>query len=142
LKEEEAVQDGELKVYIADALGQVCFGDEEQFPLLETIDRYFAPGYRQCTDGEEIDRAGFVEHMRALRRRVASGQVEVIEAVREGNHVADRHRVEVTKPDGGTVTMEVYLFGDLDDTGRLVRVDEVSRMLSGGSDDVDLASAR
>jgi hypothetical protein len=32
--------------------------------------------------------------------------------------------------------------GDLDDTGRLARADEVSRVLSGGPDDADLARAR
>jgi len=69
-------------VVIANALGQVCLGDEERFPLAETIDRYFAPGYRQCTDGEEPDRAAFGEHMQTLRRRVASGRVEVSEVVR------------------------------------------------------------
>lgn len=135
-------EDIDLTAFITDALDEVCFGDEEQFPLIETIDRYFAPGYRQCADGEEVDRTGFIEHVQALRQRVASGRVEVIEVVREGNHLADRHRVEATKPDGSTVTMEIYLFGELDETGRLVRVDEVSRMISGGTDDADLASAR
>jgi hypothetical protein len=69
-------------VVIANALGQVCFGDEARFPLAETIDRYFVPGYRQCTNGEEPDRAAFVEHMQTLRRQVASGRVAVIEVIR------------------------------------------------------------
>jgi len=33
-----------------------------------------------------------------------------------GSRFPDRHRVEVTKPDGTTVTMEACLPGNLDDT--------------------------
>ncbi len=138
----ETQAEHDLKTYLATALTEVCFGDEARFPLDQTIDRYFAPGYRQRTDGEEIDRDGFVHHIEVLRSRVASGRVEVLEVLAQGNRIADRHRVEVTRSDGSTSLIEVYLFGVLDDDRRLTWVDEVSLPLSGGTGDADLARAR
>jgi hypothetical protein len=56
-------------------------------------------------------------------------------AIEPGNHLADRHEVTVTKHDGATSHMEIYLCGELADDGRLRRVDEISGLLDGGHDD-------
>ncbi len=128
--------------YVASALGEVCFGDEDNYPLEATVDRYFTPDYEQRTDGELVDRKGFVEHIRALRALVAEGHVEVLEVVREGTRLADRHRVTVTKRDGSRSQLEVYLFAELADDGRLRRVDEVSRLIDGSGEDAGLARTR
>jgi hypothetical protein len=61
------------------------------------------------------------------------------EVVREGARIADRHRVTVTKRDGTVSRLEVYLFGEISDDGRLRRVDEISRVVSGSDDDDQLA---
>lgn len=128
--------------YVAAALGEVCFGDENRYPLEATVDRYFSPDYQQRTDGELVDREGFVEHIRALRALVAEGQVEVLEVVLQRRRVADRHRVTVTKRDGTRSQLEVFLFGEFADDGRLCRVDEMSRVLAGSGEDAALARAR
>jgi hypothetical protein len=128
--------------FIARALGEVCFGDEGRYPLEATIDRYFAPDYEQRTDGEIADRNDFIEHIRALRAVVASGEIEVIEVVRQGDRIADRHRVTVTKRDGARSQLEVYLFGQFAEDGRLQRVDEVSRLITGNDEDANLARTR
>ena len=132
----------DLKGYVGQALNQVCFGDEETYPLAATMARYFHPDYRQSTDGTELDYAGVVDHMRLLRQRVPSGRIDVLDALQDGDRVADRHLVTAVKPDGGEIETEVYLFGRLAADGRLVRVVETSRMLRGSAADADLASAR
>ncbi len=134
--------DDDLKRFLAAALTEVCFGDEARHPLLATVDRYFAPDYRQRVDGETLTRAEFVDHIRHLRQRVAGGRIEVIEALRQGDRIADRHLVFATKPDGSEVRAEVYLFGELAADGRIRRVDEVTRMLAGAEADSDLGRAR
>lgn len=107
-----------------------------------TIDRYFAPDYRQYTDGEVVDRDGFTAHIAALQARTVAGRIEVLEIVRQGNRIADRHEVTVTKRDGTTSRLEIYLFGELAEDGRLRRVNEVSRLLQGDEYDTELARTR
>jgi hypothetical protein len=131
-----------LKEYVEAALNQVCFGTEADYPLEATVARYFHPEYRQVTDGEELDYAGVVDHMRLLRQRVPSGRIDVLEALQDGDQVADRHLVHAVKPDGGEIETEVYLFGWFAGDGRLIRVVETSRMVRGAAGDADLASAR
>ena len=103
---------------------------------------YIGGGEKQRTDGEVTDRAGFVAHVSALRSLVLDGRIEILEALRVGERIADRHRVTVTKLDGSTSEIEVYLFGTLDPEGRLRRVDEVTRVVVGQADDAVLARAR
>jgi hypothetical protein len=131
-----------VAAFITRALGEVCFGHEETYPVDATVDRYFSPDSAQCTDGEVTDRAQFVAHIRALRSLVVGGRIEVLEAVGVGERIADRHRVTVTKSDGSTSQIEVYLFGTLDPDGRLCRVDEITRVLAGGPDDAVLTRIR
>jgi hypothetical protein len=73
---------------------------------------------------------------------VGEGRIEVLEALRVGERIADRHRVTLTKPDGSSSQIEVYLFGTLSSDGRLRRVDEVTRVVVGGVGDAALARAR
>lgn len=67
------------------------------------------------------------------------GAAEVIEALRDGGRIADRHRVTVTKRDGTNSQLEVYLFGELAKDGHLRRVDEISRVIAGDEADSVLA---
>ncbi|MFJ8563528.1 nuclear transport factor 2 family protein [Streptomyces sp. NPDC093514] len=108
----------------------------------EAADRHFAPEYRQRTDGEWADRAGFIEHISHLRGVVDHGAVEVHEELSDGSKYADRHTVHVTKTDGSTVSMEVYLFGEFAADGRFSRIEETTLMLKGSAADRDLGSAR
>jgi predicted SnoaL-like aldol condensation-catalyzing enzyme len=132
----------DLAAFIETALSEVCFGQESSHPLEATIDRYFTPDYTQRTEGALSGRDGFVAHIRALRALAAGGSVKIIEAVREGDRIADRHEVTVTRRDGTTSRIEVYLFGELADDGRLRRVDEITRVLDGDENDGRLAQVR
>lgn len=110
--------------------------------LHEAADRHFAPDYRQRTDGEWADRAEFLQHIAHLRTVVASGSVEVHDELAQDDRYADRHTVTVTKTDGTSVRMEVYLFGEFAPDGRFRRIEETTLMLEGAEGDRDLGSAR
>lgn len=131
------------KEYLAQRLNEVCFGSEEEFPLEEVVARYFSPKYTQLTDGVRANCEEFMAHIRLLRKRCAGGRVVVCRLVQEGNSFADHHTVVVDKVDGTSFTAEVYLFGEIDDSGRLLWVEEITRMVDGGSNEnADFAHAR
>ncbi|GAA4984060.1 nuclear transport factor 2 family protein [Kitasatospora paranensis] len=110
--------------------------------LDEAADRHFAPDYRQRTDGDWADRTEFLAHIAHLRTVVAGGTVEVHDELVDGTRYADRHTVEVTKTDGATVRIEVYVFADFAPDGRFRRIEETTLMLQGTDGDRDLGSAR
>ncbi|MEV6553535.1 nuclear transport factor 2 family protein [Streptomyces sp. NPDC051597] len=128
------------RIGIATALDDLLFN--RALTVEEAADRHFAPDYRQRTDGEWADRAGFVEHITHLRTLVADGRVTVHDELYDGARYADRHTVDITKTDGSTVAMEVYVFAEFAPDGRFRRIEETTLMLSGGEGDRDLGSAR
>ncbi|WP_030276724.1 nuclear transport factor 2 family protein [Streptomyces sp. NRRL B-24484] len=122
------------------ALDDLLFNRE--LTVAEAADRHFTPEYRQRTDGEWADRAEFVEHITHLRDIVAGGHVEVHEELHVGSTYADRHTAHITKKDGSTVRMEVYVFADLGPDGRFSRIEETTLMLEGADSDRAIGSAR
>ncbi|MET8452010.1 nuclear transport factor 2 family protein [Streptomyces sp. NPDC005209] len=108
----------------------------------EAADRHFTPEYRQRTDGRWDDRAAFIKHITHVRGLVAEGRVEVHDELYDGGKYADRHTVYITKTDGSTVTMEVYVFADLAPDGRFSRIEETTLMLQGSDADRNIGSAR
>jgi hypothetical protein len=125
---------------IAAALTDLLFTPD--LPVEQAVGRHFTADYRQRTDGRWDDRAGFTAHVAHLRGLVADGKVEVHEELRSGPLYADRHTVAVTKTDGSTVRMEVYLFGEQAADGRFCRIEETTLLLDGAEADRGLGSAR
>ncbi|GAA2301809.1 nuclear transport factor 2 family protein [Streptomyces caniferus] len=125
---------------IEPALNDLLFNRD--LTLEEAADRHFAPEYRQRTDGKWDDRAAFLEHMTHLRGIVAGGHVQVHEELFDGSRYADRHTAHITKTDGSTVSMEVYVFADLAPDGRFSRIEETTLMLQGADTDRNIGSAR
>ncbi|MFM0047805.1 hypothetical protein [Paraburkholderia sediminicola] len=117
--------------YMQMVLSEVCFGSESQYPLIATISRYFSPNYQQYTNDELLNYNDFVTHIAALRASVTSGKVTVLDAVFQGDTIADRHIVSVILPDGTTSQSEVYLFGKFSPDGRLKIVHEATRSITG-----------
>lgn len=122
------------------ALNDLLFNHD--ITLENAADRHFTPGYRQRTDGQWADRAEFLDHIRHLRGIAAGGKVEVHDELYDGNKYADRHTCHITKNDGTTVSMEVYVFADLAPDGRFDRIEETTLMLSGSDADRNIGSAR
>ncbi|MGW7002356.1 nuclear transport factor 2 family protein [Streptomyces sp. NPDC054933] len=110
--------------------------------LDQAADRHFAPDYRQRTDGRWDDRTEFLTHIAHLRKAVVSGTVQVHDELADGDRYADRHTVDVTKTDGSTARMEVYLFGEFAPDGRFRRIEETTLMLAGSEKDRNLGRAR
>ncbi len=83
----------------------------------------------------------FVEHITHLRSLIAFGEVTVNETVQEGHKIADRHTVTIEKHDGSTTSFEVLLIGELAEDGRLLRVVETTRQLTGDAADAGMGSS-
>ncbi|MFJ3955194.1 nuclear transport factor 2 family protein [Streptomyces libani] len=122
------------------ALNDLLF--HRDLTVQEAADRHFTPEYRQRTDGQWADRAGFLEHIAHLRTLVAGGHVQVHEELYDGSKYADRHTAHITKKDGSTVRTEVYVFADLAPDGRFSRIEETTLLLQGTDADRNIGSAR
>ncbi|UYB41714.1 nuclear transport factor 2 family protein [Streptomyces sp. Je 1-4] len=122
------------------ALNDLLF--HRDLTVQEAADRHFTPEYRQRTDGQWADRAGFLEHIAHLRTLVTGGHVQVHEELYDGSKYADRHTAHITKKDGSTVRTEVYVFADLAPDGRFSRIEETTLLLQGTDADRNIGSAR
>jgi len=112
-----------LKTAMRGCLERV-FADPAQIPY------FFTDDYVQTTDGITCDRKEFEQHVRHVASVVRSIQFEILDALQQGERIADRHLVHVTYKDGRKACVEVYLFGTTHN-GRLRRVHEITRVASG-----------
>ena len=117
---------------------------------LSTTNRYHWIGYSVAilvpvigsvliTSGKDY---GFAQHARRLREIIAFAKIELHDELRNGNLYATRHRVLCTRRSGEEVDMEVYMFAEIDDSGRFIRIEEATLMLKGRESDKDLGSVR
>lgn len=106
---------------------------------VEHLSEYFAPDYVQDVDGKRLDYAGFLDHARALKAHLRGGRVAIEALIVEGDTIADIHVVEAEKTNGDSIRTKVIAFFTVRD-GRIVRVDELTRMLHGADEDRDLSS--
>ncbi|EWD63068.1 hypothetical protein P825_02252 [Klebsiella pneumoniae UCI 22] len=93
-----------------------------------------------CLFAPSLD--GFAQHARRLREIIAFAKIELHDELRNGNLYATRHRVLCTRRSGEEVDMEVYMFAEIDDSGRFIRIEEATLMLKGRESDRDLGSVR
>lgn len=129
--------------------GRICEGEPlkaqlaclaEVFTNPDSISLAFTEDYEQVTDGKTLTRGEFEAHIRHVKDSVESLRFTILDAVRQGDQLADRHRVDVVYRNGRRAAIEVYLFAQLRG-GRFTKVHEVSRMLSGDEAVRSLASA-
>ncbi|EGS2006080.1 MULTISPECIES: nuclear transport factor 2 family protein [Enterobacter] len=100
----------------------------------------FTPDYQQVTDGHALDYRGFIQHLNHVRSQIRAIAFTVAEIACHDELLADRHIVTVTYPDGRQAEIEVYLFAALRE-GKIWRIHEVTRALSGDVSDRTLAHA-
>lgn len=105
------------------------------------IARYFSPDYQQIVDGQALDYPGFVRHMALLKSHTRRMQVSIHAAVAGGETVFTQHRVTVEKAGGQPGEFEVFARFTLA-AGRIIRCEELTRMVSGDAADSDLGSRR
>ncbi|WP_327035734.1 hypothetical protein [Micromonospora ureilytica] len=116
------------QVRISDALRAVVF--EPTRDLTEALDEFYAPDYTHRSDGETLDRAGFVEMVARVRGQVVGGSVRVIDELRDGLRYAEWHVYEITLADGSTAKREIAIFGSYAEDGRFRHLSETGFDLS------------
>ncbi|MEU5672525.1 hypothetical protein ACGF3C_26135 [Micromonospora sp. NPDC047762] len=109
-------------VLISDALRAVVF--EPTRDLTAALDEFYAPDYTHRSDGETLDRAGFVEMVTQVRGQIVSGTVRVLDELRDGLRYAERHVFEITMADGSTAKREIAIFGSYAEDGRFRHLSE------------------
>lgn len=95
----------------------------------ETIDDLFTHDYRQTVDGIVSDRDAYKAYLYATRETFPSVTFTVLEAVWQGDTLAERHLMRKSRADGSQIQVEGYLFGSVQG-GRFWRVDEINRLIS------------
>jgi predicted SnoaL-like aldol condensation-catalyzing enzyme len=105
------------------------------------IASYFSPRYVQKTDGRTLDFAGFVAHVRGLKRTLKNVKITFERMVAEGANVVSIHRAEAEKIAGGSISVRVFALFIIDDE-KIVLCDELTHLEQGGTEDHDLASRR
>lgn len=95
-------------------------------------DRHFSPTFCQRTNGAWDSRATVVERLAGLRAVTKQARVTVLDEFIEGRRYAERHLIELDHHEGGSVCMEVYVFGERDESGRFLRIEESALPLPTG----------
>lgn len=103
----------------------------------EQIARWFSPDYQQQVDGNVLDYGRFLVHMATLKAHTRRMTIEVKAIADSGDTVLTHHQVSVTKQDGQTSLIEVFAHFQLRE-GKIVRCDELTRLLTGDPADADL----
>ena len=92
----------------------------------DAIDRHFAPGFRQRSNGYWDERAAFRVRMLLLRDVVDRATISVLDELADGSRYAERHVIDLMKRDGERILQEVYVFAERDRDGRFTRIEETS----------------
>ncbi|GAA2889485.1 hypothetical protein GCM10010517_53590 [Streptosporangium fragile] len=116
----------DLAGYLVRYPQEAGLGDEDAATVL---DRYHTPDYELVNDGVRLDRKRLLDHIRPARKRAAGLRVEVEQALVDGDQVAARYRLIAELRKGGTITTEIYMFGELAADGRLRRAIQATRTI-------------
>lgn len=106
---------------------------------LAIIKQFFSSDYVQVVDGKMINFSEFYSHMQVLKEATESITIE-IKSIAEGeNCVHTQHIAKAIKKEGTVSEFEVFACFHLMD-GKIIRCEELTRMLSGSKHDNDLGS--
>jgi hypothetical protein len=119
---------------VIDALQNVVCNPEHSE---HDIALYFDPAYQQVVDGHRLDYREFIEHMALLKSHTTQINVSVLSAVTEDQTVFTHHHVKAAKIQGEHCEFEVFARFTLS-SGKIIRCDELTRMIHGTSGDRDL----
>lgn len=100
----------------------------------------FSADYVQSTDGNTLNYDEFLQHLKHVRSQISHIVFRVEQACCNAQLLADRHIVTVSWPDNKKTEIEVYMFAQLHE-GKICRIDEITRVISGNIEDKSLASA-
>jgi hypothetical protein len=101
--------------------------NERETPVAEVLGRHFTDDYRQSTNGDWADLAGFAQQIEYLRAGIDLAEIEVLAELTQGTGYAERHVIRVTQNDGTVAAQEAYVFADLAADGRFSSLTELTR---------------
>jgi ketosteroid isomerase-like protein len=105
------------------------------------LDRYFSADYRQHVDGQTLDRAAFLAHLRTLRSLVQQIEFSFELCFGCDGWLFSRHLASETLTDGRQSVHRVHaLFRIVD--GQIAGCDEWTEQIGGDPADRDLGSRR
>lgn len=126
----------DYKKIITDTFGTIIAS-----PIVDeqVISQIFHPQYKQTVDGSELDFNGFIQHMKAQKNVFSQVSTHFKSIVSEGETVFTNHEVSIKKHDGGKIKVHVLAEFNFKD-GKIIRCDELTRLLSGLPEDSDIGS--
>jgi len=92
----------------------------------DVLTKHVNDTFRQRTDGLWEERAAVVGRLETLRDAAQSVTVSVVNELVDDRSYAERHIVTVVTRDDAMVSCEVFVFGELDETGRFLTIEETS----------------
>jgi len=92
----------------------------------EALALHVTPDFRQRTNGEWVDRAGFRMRIEKLRAEMEQVDVTVLDEQAQGEHYAERHVIDLRLRGGARIAMEVYVFARRDAQGRFRCIEEAT----------------
>lgn len=107
---------------------ELTFGDEDPAAV---FGRYHTDDFLLRNDGIPLDRERLLAHVKAGRRNATQIHVEVHDALISGGQVAARYTLTAVMRRGQVIATEIHMFGHLTPDGRLRRVEQLSRDVSG-----------
>lgn len=115
----------------------VCHAEHDE----GRIARYFDPVYQQTADGHQLGYRDFVKHMATLKSLTTMINITVKTVIAEGDTVFTHHVVDVAKRQGEKSEFEVFAKFTLS-AGKIIRCEELTRMITGDTTDRDFATKR
>lgn len=103
------------------ALRMIFFDSPDH--LGPVFDRYFAPTYKQRTDGLWEDRESVIGHITQVRNIIDSGSVNSLDEIVDFRKRAERLNMLFVMRDGQHIAKEVFLFLEYDDEDRICRIE-------------------
>ena len=94
------------------------------------LERYFAPTCLQHLGGQTLSYQQIIEHIRQICASTTKIRYSVVEAISQGDTIADRHVVELTSGHERKVTLEAFCFLRLAQ-GKIVEIWESVQTLDG-----------
>ncbi|MFN8770712.1 MAG: nuclear transport factor 2 family protein [Neisseriaceae bacterium] len=112
---------------------------EEKNPDFIKITQLLSSSYIQNVNGKVINYSDFISHIKAQRLVVDQIKIQFIDILSEGNKVSTHHIVDVYKKTGDLSKFEVFAIFTVQNN-KVIACNELTRLISGSSDDEDLGS--
>ena len=122
-------------------LTELLYGNEDEEPLEETLDRLVSPNFVQRINGDVYKRSEYTAHVREMRQMVAGGgELRVLEQLSAATGIAGRYLFRMLPAEGPALTFESHLFARVEG-GKIERMVEVARLVEDEGGEEFLAAA-